>query len=337
MKVSIVVPIYNSEKYLSRCIDSILNQTYLNIEVILVNDGSRDGSLKVCNEYLLLDGRIKLIDQENRGAGVARNSGLKIADGEYIAFIDADDEIDPQMISDFVKIALENKPDVICSNYLAYEADNIKYRIIKNDLKYGCVLNREEIKKYFLQPYYGGHMGIIPSVCTKLYFVDFLKNNNIFFDEDLRRSQDYWFNFYVFKMSNSVFTTENSYYHYYNNGGSMIRSYRSNIYEMYLSNRKKILDENIELNLTVDWSGLNLRFVDDANEYILLCFKANGFVSSYRIVMEIFKNKVFQETYRFINPNRIHTKMIKKLMLLKAYFVIYCVYYIWSTKLRNNC
>jgi glycosyltransferase involved in cell wall biosynthesis len=335
MIVSIIVPIYNAEKYLQRCIDSILAQTYSNIEIILVNDGSPDGSLKICKKNAGFDDRIIVINQENRGLGGARNSGLKIARGEYISFIDADDSIDAQMVTDFVKIAVENKPNVICSNYLAFETGNIKYSIIKNDLKYGAVLDREEIKKYFLQPYYGGKMGIIPSACTKLYNIDFLRKNNIYFDENLKRAQDYWFNFYVFKMSNSVFVTDKAYYHYYNNGGSMIRTYRNNVYEMYLSNRKKLLDENIELNLNVNWSVLNLRFVDDANEYILLCFKSNGFLSSYSIVMKIIKNNILQETYKLIKPTRPHIKIIKLLMIVKAYFVIYCLYFIWSTKLKN--
>ena len=87
--ISIIVPIYNAEQFLRECIDSILSQNYSNIEIILVNDGSRDGSLNICQSYD--DSRIVLIDKENAGVSSARNAGLKVAKGEYIAFIDADE------------------------------------------------------------------------------------------------------------------------------------------------------------------------------------------------------------------------------------------------------
>lgn len=92
-KVSVIVPVYNSEEYLPMCIESILNQTYKNLEIILVDDGSKDNSLKVCNEYACRDQRIKVIHQENGGVSVARNTGLDASEGEYITFVDSDDEL----------------------------------------------------------------------------------------------------------------------------------------------------------------------------------------------------------------------------------------------------
>ena len=96
-KVSIIVPIYNAEKYLGYCINSIVSQTYQNIEIILVNDGSMDDSLKICKNYAAIDKRIRILDIPNGGVSNARNSGLKEATGEYIQFVDADDTIDLNM------------------------------------------------------------------------------------------------------------------------------------------------------------------------------------------------------------------------------------------------
>lgn len=333
MVVSIIVPIYNSEKYLSRCINSILSQKYSDIEVILVNDGSQDGSALICENYSTVDDRVIVINQENKGLGGARNSGLKIAKGTYIAFIDADDSIDYEMVGDFVTIATQEYPDVICSNLMVYEDGNIKYNLVRNEIEYGTTLSKEAIKNNFLQPYYGSFMGIIPSACTKMYKKSFLIENNLFFDEILRRAQDYWFNFDAFKNAKTVYAIDKAYYHYYKNVGSMIRSYRSNVFEMYVANRRRLIVENKELNLIINWPVLNLRFFDDANEYILLCIKAKGFIKSYDVTLNILKNEEFQNVYLKVAHSRMHTRIIKKLLKIKAYLLIHLVYIVWSAKL----
>ena len=95
--ISIIIPVYNVAVYLPRCLDSILAQTYKNLEIILVDDGSKDNSGKVCDEYALKDSRIKVIHQKNQGVSVARNAGLRIAKGDYIGFVDSDDYIETNM------------------------------------------------------------------------------------------------------------------------------------------------------------------------------------------------------------------------------------------------
>ena len=97
VKISIVIPIYNAEDHLQRCVDSVLNQTEKNIEIILVDDGSKDNSIEICKNYLNQDKRVQLIHQENSGVSAARNRGIEQACGEYIGFIDSDDWIEPNM------------------------------------------------------------------------------------------------------------------------------------------------------------------------------------------------------------------------------------------------
>lgn len=104
MKVSIIVPVYNVEKYLGRCIDSILAQTYADFECILVDDGSRDASPDICRAYAEKDARARVIVQENKGASGARNTGLQAAEGDYVAFVDCDDHIDAKAIETLVGI-----------------------------------------------------------------------------------------------------------------------------------------------------------------------------------------------------------------------------------------
>ena len=120
--ISIIVPIYNVEDYLCKCVDSILTQTYKNIEVILVNDGSIDNCGKICDEYALKDNRVKVIHKKNGGIADARNAGLEICCGDYIGFVDSDDWIAEDMYEVLHDFASSNSLDVaICGVNIAYE------------------------------------------------------------------------------------------------------------------------------------------------------------------------------------------------------------------------
>ncbi|WP_298555613.1 glycosyltransferase [uncultured Algibacter sp.] len=112
-KISIIVPVYNVELYLERCIDSLINQTYRNLEIILINDGSTDNSKIICDQYAEKDSRIIVIDQKNSGSSVARNSGLETATGQIISFVDSDDSIHSSMLEVMVRLMLENNLEVL--------------------------------------------------------------------------------------------------------------------------------------------------------------------------------------------------------------------------------
>ena len=129
--ISVIVPVYNVEKYLKRCIDSILNQTYKNLEIILVDDGSPDDCGKICDDYAQKDSRVKVIHQENAGLSMARNAGLDIAKGEFIAFVDSDDYIHPQMYEILYKFIESNKADVVFSNYKHIVEPDFNYKNIE--------------------------------------------------------------------------------------------------------------------------------------------------------------------------------------------------------------
>lgn len=116
--VSVIVPVYNVEKYLARCVDSITSQTYENLDIILVDDGSTDNSGRICGEYAKKDTRIRVIHQKNKGASAARNCGITAASGNYIGFIDSDDWIDKDMYELLVNTAIEHHADIVrCDTY----------------------------------------------------------------------------------------------------------------------------------------------------------------------------------------------------------------------------
>lgn len=117
-KISIIIPVYNVEGYLHQCIDSIINQTYNNLEILLINDGSTDSSLDICNEYASKDDRIIVLNKKNGGQSSARNMGLDIATGDFIGFVDSDDWVEPNMYETLLKGAKENEADIVaCGVY----------------------------------------------------------------------------------------------------------------------------------------------------------------------------------------------------------------------------
>ena len=149
-KISIIVPVYNVEKYLKRCINSILNQTFKNFELILVNDGSTDNSLNICKNYKEKDGRIQLISQTNKGLSAARNTGLKYAKGKYVCFVDSDDFIEKEYLSLLLSnIEKYNSDIAMCEYYLTNE-EGRKYSISRlNEPKDIHVLLGEKTFSYF--------------------------------------------------------------------------------------------------------------------------------------------------------------------------------------------
>ena len=187
-KLSVIVPVYNTEKYLRECIDSILAQTFTDFELILVNDGSTDGSGAICDEYAEKDPRIQVIHQENSGATVARRSGVQIARGEYVAFVDSDDWIDKDMYR--IMLACEPADILICN---MYRYTNTGLYEIKCCMNPGTYANRMLTEKFYstmLFDYDQCQPAVPPSLCNKLIRTDIIRNviedvaENITYGED---------------------------------------------------------------------------------------------------------------------------------------------------------
>lgn len=201
-KVSIIVPIYKVEKYLNKCIDSIVNQTYNNLEIILVDDGSPDNCPKICDEYAKKDNRIKVVHKQNKGVSSARNTGLDISTGDYIMFIDGDDYIELNMIECMLKNMFDNNVDiVICNiNYVFKEKEFIKYN--ESDQ----ILNNYEAMKEFISD------GIVQAVVwNKLYKKSILKNMKFVIN---KVHEDELFSYEVISRVNNIYYNSNAFYNY---------------------------------------------------------------------------------------------------------------------------
>ncbi|MDR1554903.1 MAG: glycosyltransferase family 2 protein [Campylobacteraceae bacterium] len=151
--VSVIVPVYNVEKYLRKCLDSIINQTYKNLEIILVDDGSPDNCGKICDECALKDKRVKVIHKTNGGQSSARNMGLDIAKGEYIAFVDSDDWIDEGMYEELVCIAQKETTDIVISGFYKVEKDGIS--LFKKNLD---TSSKDKVLQQFFTDWYPSYL-----------------------------------------------------------------------------------------------------------------------------------------------------------------------------------
>ena len=140
--ISIIIPVYNVEQYLSRCIDSVINQTYKNLEIILIDDGSTDDSGEICDEYALKDNRIKVMHKQNGGVSSARNEGLDISKGNYIGFIDSDDFIEKDMYEFLYDLLTKNNCDISCCNKFIFKDNKF---IASKSFPKGNVLSFNEV------------------------------------------------------------------------------------------------------------------------------------------------------------------------------------------------
>lgn len=231
--VSIVVPVFNSEKAIQSCIESILGQTYRDIELILIDDGSSDHSLNLCREYQEKDGRVRVYSQENRGVSRTRNRGIELAEGKYIQFVDSDDRIVPDMVEKLVA-AMEQEEGIgltLCG-----------IRELHEDHEYIAVPDVEGVFSLDkLGEEYPGifHNSILNSPCNKLYIRDKIK---VRFPENLSLGEDLIFNLeYMRKIKKIAFVKE-SLYDYIIHPGSLNRKYREDGIEI----ARHLYEENLK-------------------------------------------------------------------------------------------
>ncbi len=209
--ISVIIPVYNTQQYLKQCIDSVINQTYKNLEIILVDDGSSDDSPKICDEHALKDNRIKVIHKQNGGESSARNAGLKIAKGCYIGFVDSDDFIAPDMYEFLYNLLLKNKADVSCCNMFEFK-----------DGKYVPSVKLQEEDLFEFNEVLSFKQGLY--VWNRLY--DRMLIGNAHFNENFILCQDVDFNFNVLKNAKNIVFSKEPKYYYFNNGGSISRKKR---------------------------------------------------------------------------------------------------------------
>lgn len=216
-KISIIVPVYNVEKYVEKCIQSLINQSYKNIEIILVDDGSNDRSNKIIDEYAKVDSRILTIHQKNKGVSAARNAGLKVATGEYVGFVDPDDYVDFQMYETMLKKIELNMSDLAVCGFSKVTELSDKEEIF--EIKDELLSPKKCVEDLF--DFRGGY-AIKPSVWNKLFRRD--KIGDLKFDENIGISEDLKFVVQYILKCNSIVYVKQAFYKNLQRDGSITRS-----------------------------------------------------------------------------------------------------------------
>lgn len=218
-KISVIIPVYNVEKYLTKCIDSVINQTYSNLEIICIDDGSTDDSGRILDEYAKKDNRIIVIHQENKGVSAAKNRGLEVMSGDYVGFVDSDDWIETDFYENAYLSITKNDADIFCSGIYEDRNNICIKRENKPAVKDGVFGKNEALLYAFKRDYYKNFGAYL---WNKVFRANLFYN--IRFDEELKVAEDILvFVECVLKGQRFVYT-DKAYYHYFQRNTSLIHS-----------------------------------------------------------------------------------------------------------------
>ncbi|WP_049945559.1 glycosyltransferase family 2 protein [Candidatus Stoquefichus massiliensis] len=265
--VTIIVPVYNAEKFLDRCILSIIKQTYRNIEILLIDDGSTDMSSLICDKWATKDTRIKVIHKKNQGLGYARNTGIENASGEYLCFCDADDRVDINTIKCCLEAICETSADIV--NFgINYIGPNNKITKITKPLQYK-IFEKNEIEKIFLprlmnvDPIDGKDYGYCMSMCASMFSINLIKRANWrLVSEREIISEDFYSLIYLYKHVEKVVTIPQAFYYYYYNNNSLTHVFREDRLEkntfFYQCTQKALAELNYNSDVMNSFNNLYL-------------------------------------------------------------------------------
>lgn len=249
VKISIIIPVYNVEKYLRQCLDSLIGQTLKDIEIVCVNDGSKDNSLEILREYKNKDSRIVIIDQINQGVSVARNNALKIAKGEYIGFVDSDDWVDADFFEKLYYSAIKNDCDIavggIAWNFTSGELDFIDLKFKKSKI-FNKTPDKYKITRVAKAAY----------IWNKIYKKELFEKLKLEFEPGICY-EDMMFSHIILHESEKLVTVPNTFYHYRANPLSLVHN----------DTPEKKLDFKNEILKTIDYVKKNKIKVNIAKYY----------------------------------------------------------------------
>ncbi len=317
--VSVIVPVYNVEKYLKKCIESIISQSLKDIEIILVNDGSTDNSLKICQQFSKMDNRIRLINKANTGVSDTRNTGIEEATGEYIMFVDSDDWLEKQACEIAYKEAKKEDADSVI---FCYYRESSKGNTSKDIFgKEKIIFDKEDVYNKILIPTLGltgdrlkkpQRLDTLVPIYAKIYKTKIIKEKKIkYMSLDKIPSECLLFNFDYYLQSTRVVYINNYLYHYRrNNFSSITKGYREKLFDKwifwieYMRKRKEL--KNKEL-LKAFYSRICFSVIPLSGNTI----KKRKFIELYKEMKKILNNPYYKEAYNYLEFNYlpIHWKV----------------------------
>lgn len=302
--VSIIVPVYNAEKYLNRCLNTLLSQTYTDIEILIIDDGSNDNSLEILKEYS--DNRIKVYAKENTGVSSARNIGIEKSNGEYILFVDADDYVNEDMVKELIKEVDDLYSLIFCDNYEIWEKGIDRRSLFEME-------TGEIDRSVVLREVASGRAGL---VCSKLVSKRVIHENNIRFNENIKISEDQIFFLEVVeKITKFKYINKSLYYYDRRNEESATIKYQENLLNNFTCLQKIIEDvfERNNLKSEEDKILLNNRKIN----FIWLCInnevKYLKFIN-IKIVVNNIEN-LLKKSINYIDRDKVEYGRINNLIM----------------------
>lgn len=336
-KVSIIVPIYNGEKYIKQCIDSLINQSLKEIEIILINDGSTDNTKNIIENYSEKDKRIIVINKENSGPGSSRNIGINKASGEYIGFVDSDDYVEKTMYKDLYNLVKNQDIDICMCNYKdVYIKDNKEY-VVNHRLNTKKVYKEIDIKKEIVSKFSLNENIGLYSLCNKIYRRDFLKENKLIIPEEREHGEDWLFNINAFTKAKLCKFIDTDLYNYVHiNDNSLMNKYREEQFNLCLDGRRnmfKLIPEEF-----INKKELDERFIYEFSSYIINTF--NNIPNQYRqkeLIYNVLNNKEVIDSCVNNQTMPIHFKLTTSLIRKSKIKMAYLVYRLmWVIKYREK-
>ncbi|WP_319995450.1 glycosyltransferase [Trichococcus shcherbakoviae] len=321
--VSIIVPVYNVEKYINKCIDSIIHQTYRNLQIILVDDGSTDNSAKIVDDYAKYDARIEVVHKANGGLSDARNSGLKISKGAHVCFIDSDDYVELDMIEKSLTTAIEKNADVVIFGLYNKVLDENE-KVINNEAVIIDINNLDSM------------ISIIGYAWNKLYKTSYLKNNEYTFQKGLSLVEDIVFNEYVLTNTDNIeYLNEQLYNYISRKRETLVKQYYDDSYDLHIigfNARKKVIFKLFGFNDNT--RGVVAKAHIDGIRYCCsnMFFYNNNLkiTNKYENIKKILLDKVTTEQIKLFKPLNKSDKFIKASIVFNMPLLLCSAYYFKS-------
>ena len=321
--VSIIVPVYNVEKYLKECVNSLLKQTYSNIEIILVDDESTDKSGKLCDYFATKYNKIRAFHKKNSGLGLTRNYGEQRAHGKYVMFVDSDDYVDQNMVLYLMKYLYNNQKSIKIDTVIGgfTKVDNNHSTLFESKYSLKNYIG-SDVKNKLLPRMLGSlpnkHDSIEPSVCNRLFLKDIIINNNLkFVSERKLISEDIVWDTDYFNFSQHVIVTPSVLYYYRYNNNSLTTRYMKNRFDNCVYFYKYMLDKTKKLKiLDLSKNRLKKQFFINLRE----CFsqeKNNNFFIAYTNIKNMCTNSNVQKIIRSYPINQLGLKQKSFVNLIK--------------------
>lgn len=337
-KISIIVPIYNVESYLRQCLDSILAQTFTNFELILIDDGSPDNCGSICDEYAGIDQRIRVIHKINGGVSSARNIGIELAKGEYIAFVDPDDVIERNMYEVLVHYSKKHEADMVVCQYTLIDKESKTKKVPQIWEQVDCVVDNETIiHKIFPNLLVNNTFSLVPCY-NKLYKKSVFDENHIRFDETKNYGEDKRLNFTLLPLINSlVFINQPLYIYIRHQRDSLSRIFQ-NDYHTYI-----LEDKNFNIEICKKYHLYQcidtVRRMSTTN---ILLYAQNvvnftGITSKRKkeILSKIINNQEFKRDIAIYKTNSFYYKLLKYLCILRTEKYLAKIIQ-WKDKLKST-